>query len=215
MFKLNSLIRTGRVAGSRQIDKGSSLGTQVLLLLMAAVMLVGCESKQNQALDQAKKQAAATGQAQQVVSVDKNGTTTTTVVQPPAAGQGNEVITTTATPVVAGAPIPAASEPVVSAVPQPVSVTIPAGTTLAIRIDQRISVKSSRAGDTFTGEIVDPVLSPATTKCSGAQGCIGKWRGGCIASPRTLHRQFVIGIEVDLADAGREAISAGDAGYGA
>jgi hypothetical protein len=159
MFKLNSLIRTGRVADSRQIDKGSSLGTQVLLLMMAAVMLVGCESKQNQALDQAKKQAAATGQAQQVVSVDKNGTTTTTVVQPPAAGQGNEVITTTATPVVAGAPIPAASEPVVSAVPQPVSVTIPAGTTLAIRIDQRISVKSSRAGDTFTGEIVDPVLS--------------------------------------------------------
>ena len=159
MFKLNSLIRTGRVADSRQIDKGSSLGTQVLLLMMAAVMLVGCESKQNQALDQAKKQAAATGQAQQVVSVDKNGTTTTTVVQPPAAGQGNEVITTTATPVVAGAPIPAASEPVVSAVPQPVSVTIPAGTTLAIRIDQRISVKSSRAGNTFTGEIVDPVLS--------------------------------------------------------
>jgi hypothetical protein len=159
MFKLNSLIRTGRVADSRQIDKGSSLGTQVLLLMMAAVMLVGCESKQNQALDQAKKQAAATGQAQQVVSVDKNGTTTTTVVQPPAAGQGNEVITTTATPVVAGAPIPAASEPVVSAVPQPVSVAIPAGTTLAIRIDQRISVKSSRAGDTFTGEIVDPVLS--------------------------------------------------------
>ena len=35
---------------------------------------------------QAKKQAAATGQAQQVVSVDKNGNTTTTTVQPPAAG---------------------------------------------------------------------------------------------------------------------------------
>jgi hypothetical protein len=30
---------------------------------------------------------------------------------------------------------------------------------LAIRIDQRISVKSSRAGDTFTGEVVDPVLA--------------------------------------------------------
>jgi hypothetical protein len=44
-------------------------------------------------------------------------------------------------------------------VPQPVSVNIPAGTTLAIRIDQRISVKTSRAGDTFTGEIVDPVLT--------------------------------------------------------
>jgi hypothetical protein len=161
MFKLNSLIRTGRMPGLHPIDKGLSLGTQVLLLLLAAVMLAGCESKQNQALDQAKKQAAATGQAQQVVSVDKNGTTTTTVVQPPAVGQNNEAISTTATPSVAGSPIPAASGPTVSAVPQPVSVNIPAGTTLAIRIDQRISVKTSRAGDTFTGEIVDPVLRPS------------------------------------------------------
>ena len=47
--------------------------------------------------------------------------------------------------------------------PQPVSVSIPAGTTLTIRIDQRISVKDSRAGDTFTGEIVDPVLAGDNT----------------------------------------------------
>jgi hypothetical protein len=40
-----------------------------------------------------------------------------------------------------------------------VNVTIPAGTTLTIRIDQRISVKTSRSGDTFTGELVEPVLS--------------------------------------------------------
>jgi hypothetical protein len=154
-----SLIRAGRMPSPRPLDKSSSLGTQVALLLLVAVMLAGCQSKLNQALDQAKKQAAATGQAQQVVSVDKNGTTTTTVVQPPAAGQSNEVITTTATPPVAGAPIPALSAPAVSAVPQPVSANIPAGTTLAIRIDQRISVKTSRTGDTFTGEIVDPVLT--------------------------------------------------------
>jgi hypothetical protein len=43
-------------------------------------------------------------------------------------------------------------------VPVPVNVSIPAGTPLTIRIDQRISVKASRSGDTFTGEIVDPVL---------------------------------------------------------
>jgi hypothetical protein len=136
----------------------------VLALLMAAVILSGCKSKQEQALDQAKQQAAATGQAQQVVSVDKNGTTTTTVVQPPAAGQKTEAITTTATPPAAGAPVPAASGPIVSAVPLPppvpvpVNATIPAGTMLEIRIDQRISVKESRAGDKFTGEIVAPVL---------------------------------------------------------
>jgi hypothetical protein len=39
----------------------------------------------------------------------------------------------------------------------PADVKIPAGTTLAIRINQHISVKTSRAGDRFDGEIVDPV----------------------------------------------------------
>jgi hypothetical protein len=38
--------------------------------------------------------------------------------------------------------------------------TVPAGTTLAIRIDQTINVKSARAGDGFTGEIVRPVTDP-------------------------------------------------------
>jgi hypothetical protein len=145
MFNSGLLVRTWRVP--------------VLILVLVAAILSGCKSKEEQALDQAKKQAASTGQAQQVVSVDKNGTTTTTVVQPPAAGQTNEVITTTATPPAAGAPVPAPSGPTVSAVPQPVNVTIPAGTMLTIRVDQRISVKTSRAGDTFTGELVEPVLA--------------------------------------------------------
>ncbi|HEY1159503.1 MAG TPA: hypothetical protein VGE83_02675 [Terracidiphilus sp.] len=133
------------------------------MVMLVAGILSGCESKQEKALDQAKQQAAKTGQAQQVVTVDKNGTTTTTVVQPPAAGQTAEAITTTATPPAAGVPVPAPSGPTVSAVPQPppvpVNTTIPAGTALNIRIDQRINVKTSRAGDTFTGEVVDPVLA--------------------------------------------------------
>jgi hypothetical protein len=145
MFNADSLVRPGRIP--------------VLMLMLAAAMLSGCKSKQEKALDQARQQAAATGQPQQVVSVDKNGTTTTTVVQPPAQGQTIEVIATTTTPPAAGAPIPAPSGPTVSAVPQPISVSIPAGTTLVIRIDHRISVKTSRAGDAFTGEIVNPVLA--------------------------------------------------------
>ncbi len=149
MFNRRLLIRTGRIS--------------MLVLVMAAGILSGCKSKQEQALDQAKKQAAATGQAQQVVSVDKNGTTTTTIVQPPEKGQANGAITTTATPPAAGTPVAAPSEPTVSAVPQPppvpVNVTIPAGTTLTIRIDQHISVKTNQTGDRFTGEIVDPVLA--------------------------------------------------------
>ena len=134
----------------------------ILVLMLVAGILTGCESRQDKALDQAKKQAAATGQAQQVVSVDKNGTTTTTVVQPPVAGQTSVAITTTTTPPAAGTPVPAPMEPTVSAVPLPpvpVNVTIPAGTMLTIRIDQRISVKTSRAGERFTGEIVEPLLA--------------------------------------------------------
>lgn len=136
---------------------------RVLALLLVAAAISGCTSKEQQALDQAKMQAAKTGQAQQVVTVDKNGATTTTVVQPPAAGQSSGEVTTTVTPPAPGAPAPAPSGPTVSAVPQPppapvpVNITIPSGTTLTIRIDQRISVKQSRAGDTFTGEIVEPV----------------------------------------------------------
>lgn len=134
----------------------------MMTLVLAAIVIAGCQSKEQVALDQAKKQAATTGQAQQVISVDKNGTVTTTVVQPPAAGQKAEAISTTTTPPATGAPIQPPSGPTVSAVPQPppapVSVTIPAGTTLAIRIDQRISVKTSHAGNAFTGEMVEPVL---------------------------------------------------------
>jgi hypothetical protein len=134
--------------------------TPMLMLTLAIALLAGCESKQDKAIDQAKKEAAKTGQPQQVVSVDKNGTTTTTVVQPPAPGQAAQATTTTTAPPPTGAPAPAPTEPKVTAVPQPpapVSVTIPAGTNLAIRVDQRISVKTSRAGDTFTGEVVSPV----------------------------------------------------------
>jgi hypothetical protein len=147
-------------------------GAVSALALVLAAGVSGCSSKQDKALEQAKKQAIATGQPQQVVSVDKDGTTTTTVVQPPAAGQKDPTLVTTTAPPPAGVPKPSPSAPVVSAVqqpapsaaeaqaaPVPAEVTIPAGTSLAVRVDQRISVKTSRAGDTFTGEIVEPITA--------------------------------------------------------
>jgi hypothetical protein len=158
-------------------------------MILATAFLAGCRSKEDAAIDAAKKQAAATGQAQQVVSVDKNGNTTTVTVQPPAPGQTAQAVTTTVTPAngapantasgsapavapgqpaIAGenggaaAPVAATAPP--AAVPggapviQPADVNIPAGTNLTIRINQHISVKTSRAGDHFDGEIVDPVV---------------------------------------------------------
>jgi hypothetical protein len=135
------------------------------MLLLAAALLSGCASKEEKALEQAKAQAAKTGQAQQVVTVDKTGTTTTTVVQPPAQGQTTQAVTTTTTPAPAGGTVPSPSGPTVSAVPPPpsppapTSISIPAGTTLAIRVDQRIRVKTAHKGDRFTGEVVEPVLA--------------------------------------------------------
>jgi hypothetical protein len=153
MFNSRSFVRTG----------------QFLALVMAAGLIAGCASKQEKALDQAKALAAKTGQAQQVVSVDKNGITTTTIVDPPAVGQTEEAISTTVAPPASGVPAPKPSDPTVSAVqqppppPEPVKVSIPAGTRLTVRVDQRISVKHSRPGEKFTGETVIPIRGDDNT----------------------------------------------------
>lgn len=169
--------------------KTSPMWKPAAAMALALAIFVGCKSKQDQAIDDAKKQAATTGQAQQVVSVDKNGNTTTTIVQPPVPGQSGQAITTTVTPAstpASGVPAntpavagqgaqPTSSQATVMAngqpetaapsapapsnpVTAPAEVKIPAGTTLAIRINQHLSVKTSSAGDRFDGEIVDPVV---------------------------------------------------------
>jgi hypothetical protein len=152
----------------------------------AVVLMAGCKSKQDQAIDQAKQQAAATGQAQQVVTVSKDGTTTTTVVQP----NGQQTTTTTTpapsatpapgTPTVtpvpgdtsannsapaktpAPAPAAAPAKPVPGGAPviRPAEVNVPAGTTLAIRVNERISVKTTPAGSRFTGELAEAYSDP-------------------------------------------------------
>jgi hypothetical protein len=161
-------------------------GTPMLAMALA-VTLTACESKMDKAIDEAKQQAATTNQPQQVVAVDKTGTTTTTLVQPPAKGQSAGAMATTTTPPPPGGPVPPSQDPKVmplggdpnemqaqtenqgatstgasrKASPAgPVKVTIQAGTNLAVRVDQRISVKTSNPGDTFTGEVVNPVVDP-------------------------------------------------------
>jgi hypothetical protein len=169
-------------------------GRSVAVVALALMMVTGCQSKQDAAIETAKKQAAATGQAQQVVTVDKNGNTTTTTVQPLAPGQTAQAVTTTVMPAAApvagqaampanqpavapGQPAVAAGQPAVAAgqpygapqpaqeavpggnpVVRPADVNVPAGTTLAIRINQHISVKSSSPGDRFDGELAEPVV---------------------------------------------------------
>jgi hypothetical protein len=160
--------------------------TLVGAMALGLALVAGCASQQDKAIEQAKKQAAATGQPQQVVTVDKDGNTTTTTVQPPTPGQTAEAITTTTAP----APPaqsgqippkpgtyyqptgtataqgqsqpgqPQQGEPQQGAAPalavQPADVHIPAGSTLTIRINQGISVKTTPAGSRFDGEVVEP-----------------------------------------------------------
>ena len=193
-----------------------SLATRTLVAAsFALILLTGCKSKQDIAIDQAKQQAASTGQPQQVTWTDKDGNTTTTIVQPPAPGQTTQAITTTTSkttngtvaaatpqaapapngdpvvgPVTAPAPAPAAgyaTAPAPASQPNnaqpntatisPVNVRIPAGTSLVIRINQHINVKTSHAGERFTGEVAEGV--------SGAEG-------GPIVIPRGTHVDGVL-----------------------
>ena len=138
-------------------------------MVLGVAMMAGCASQQDKAIEAAKKQAAATGQAQQVVSIDKAGNTTTTTVQPPAPGQTAQAVTTTVTPAAAAPAGAPANEPAQAGggqgttqavaggppVIQPADVNIPAGTELVIRINQSISVKHTPAGSRFDGEVVE------------------------------------------------------------
>jgi hypothetical protein len=149
---------------------------------LALALVTGCKSKEDKALEQAKQQAAATGQAQQVISLDKDGNTVTTTVQPSGA-----TVTMTATPApsasnvpantpaVAGQPASSEARVMANGQPEPMApagataptpgnpiivpadVQIPAGTSLAIRVNQHLSVKTSSAGDRFDGEIAEAV----------------------------------------------------------
>jgi len=170
----------------------NTLNPLKIAMIAATLFFAGCQSAQDkaneQAVAQAKQQAATTGTAQQVVATDKDGNTTTTIVQPPQPGQTTQQVTVTKTtsttsnpsvptqPVAgtSGVAMPAGNSTVPnSPIIRPVDVNIPAGTELAIRVNQRISVKQAHAGDRFTGEVVRPILSgnsvaiPAGTPVDG------------------------------------------------
>ncbi|MBS1815366.1 MAG: hypothetical protein JSS87_10860 [Acidobacteria bacterium] len=171
------------------ISLAERISFALALLVLAVLAVAGCKSKeekmQEQAIETAKQQAVATGQPQQVTSVDKKGNTIVSVVRPPAQGQTEPVVTTTVTKTTttttgdpnapaannnASAAAPQPQEPVI----QPLDVKIPEGTTLPIRINQTIRVKDAMAGDTFSGTFAEAlhddnghVLVPRGTPVSG------------------------------------------------
>jgi hypothetical protein len=183
---------------------GKHLIQPLAALSLVACMATGC-SRQNTALDTAKKEVAATGQPQEVVYSDPNGSTTLTMVNPPAPGSTMPTTIQAVQPagaaptegmpdwsggnhpaprhaarykapgvMVAADAVPAQNAPVNTAyangaapattaaptpTPQfiPADITIPAGTGLAIRINQRIDVKHAQVGQRFTGDLAESV----------------------------------------------------------
>ena len=91
---------------------------------------------------------------------------------------------------------------------------IAAGTNLTIRINQHISVKTSHAGDRFTGEVEEPVVGRGRSSRDSA-GSAGERCGGCFASTGTLQGFFDPGAAADLSHVERVAICAGYEGFDA
>lgn len=204
--------------------RNSALLRTVSRTLFAATVLLslaGCKTEYDRAVEKAKADAVATGQSQQVISVDKAGNTTTTVVLPPSNAGQQPVVSTAITPPgttmppgqpdysngarpapgntvtfigprapsrTANAPpaanyanTPSPAAPAIGTTPSlepsngtatapvtadagdastafvPTDVTIPAGTGIAIRMNQTISAKQSHAGERFTGSLAESV----------------------------------------------------------
>jgi cytochrome oxidase Cu insertion factor (SCO1/SenC/PrrC family) len=80
--------------------------------ILILALLTGCKSKDQQALDQARAQAASTNTPQQVQYIDGKGNLITKTVQPPATQGAVPLVTTTIQPPPAG-PVPAETNPVI------------------------------------------------------------------------------------------------------
>ncbi len=78
------------------------------------------------------------------------------------AAQGAPPTDANGQPISTGGPSAGAPPTAQPGQPPALSISVPAGTELAIRIDQRLSARGSYAGERFNGNVVDPVLSNST-----------------------------------------------------
>lgn len=145
---------------------------QALLVGCLFIAATGCHKNQN--AQNSSAQTLSTPSAAQPPANADNSSATPPVTSPtpnnpvpdasPAPSSANTATTNPSSiPAPAASPQSAASAPPpagaqeVSNAPQPAPVVVPDGTVLHIRINQRISVKTSHEGDPFDGTIVNPV----------------------------------------------------------
>ena len=189
---------------------------KISVLLLAGLLVAGCKKKepsteltpaQQQAMNQASQQAAATGQPQTITTTNAAGQQVTTTVQPPPVqsvtttttktmADGTTQRTTVTTPMNPNGTGPQAQQGSSAGGPRPAAIqpiNVPAGTTLSIRLNQHISVKTSSPGDQFTGSFAAPVVENGTEvipKGTDVEGVIaaahkrGRFKGASILELR-------------------------------
>jgi hypothetical protein len=141
-----------------------------ILVACAIIVVAGCH--RNQSAANSGTPNAANQSAAQPANTDTATSPSTAAATPQPSASSTTAPTAPATTPSAstpqapsGAPGPTTPPPPPDAQqanvapPQPAPVVVPEGTTLRIRINQHISVKTSHAGDVFDGTIVDPVMA--------------------------------------------------------
>ncbi len=104
-------------------------------------------------------------QAAPAVVTQSDGTAANGTVASSAPQPGNGAGYGAAPPPAAGTPAGPTVTPML-----PADIQIPRGTTLAIRINEHISVKTSRAGDGFSGEVVHDVIADGSNQVAIPRG---------------------------------------------
>ena len=166
----------------------SSMVRRLVALALVTCVPLACHR------DQATKPSAAQSQAQPDQSAQAGAQPTAAASPTPAAPTAaNSAPAPTASPAPgaagAGPAQPAAGKPQAAVAPAPAPVRVPRGTVLAIRLNQRLSVKTARAGDPFTGTVVSPVSADGAIVIpagSAVQGTVlrahrrGRFKGASI-----------------------------------
>lgn len=149
---------------------GLSKVVQGLLLGSVTLAAAGCHKNQNAQNTAAQNPSAQS--ATQPANPDNSSANAVTSPTPnnpvPDAAPASSSAGQATAPASASAPAAASPQPAtpaaspasaqqVSNTPEPAPVVVPDGTVLRIRINQRISVKTSHEGDAFDGTIVSPV----------------------------------------------------------
>jgi len=176
----------------------------IFTTLLATLLIAGCHKTEN------KPNPADASNAQPATPPpppDDNAAQSTATTPAPSASSASAsapaqpagtASSGTSAPTAAPATQASAAQP---SAPAPVPIVVPARSNLAIRLNQRISVKTSRPGDRFSGTLVNPVAasdgSVAIPAGSTAEGVVvaahrrGRFKG------RSILQLTLTGLEVN------------------